>query len=69
MEKLTIVDETNELQFEDDEEEQTQAHELPDYACKYCGLHDPVCHRRLCCKHFTVVSDDDTVPFGQMSFS
>jgi regulator of nonsense transcripts 1 len=42
VEKLTIVDETNELQFEDDEEEQTQAHELPDYACKYCGLHDPV---------------------------
>ena len=42
VENLTIVDESHELQFEDDDEEQTQSHVLPEYACKYCGLHDPV---------------------------
>ena len=42
VENLTIVDESHELQFEDDDEEQAQSHVLPDYACKYCGLHDPV---------------------------
>ena len=51
VENLTIVDESHELQFEDDDDEQTQAHELPDYACKYCGLHDPVIQKFIWLKY------------------
>lgn len=31
-----------ELQFEEDDEE-FYSKELPDYACKYCGIHEPNC--------------------------
>ena len=40
----------DDLQFEDDEEEEDGTstigggvQELPDYACRYCGIHDPAC--------------------------
>ena len=40
----------DDLQFEDDEEEEDGTstigggvQELPDFACKYCGIHDPAC--------------------------
>ncbi|KAF5290885.1 hypothetical protein FQA39_LY14565 [Lamprigera yunnana] len=32
-----------ELQFEEDDEEFYNSKELPDYACKYCGIHEPNC--------------------------
>lgn len=32
-----------ELQFEEDDEEFFNSKELPDYACKYCGIHEPNC--------------------------
>lgn len=33
-----------ELNFEDDEEENVEyGKELPPFACKYCGIHDPAC--------------------------
>ncbi|XP_022243255.1 regulator of nonsense transcripts 1-like isoform X3 [Limulus polyphemus] len=32
-----------ELTFEEDEEDQYYAKDLPDHACKYCGIHDPGC--------------------------
>ncbi|KAG5892658.1 hypothetical protein JTB14_025452 [Gonioctena quinquepunctata] len=33
-----------ELQFEEDDEEgYFNGKELPDYACKYCGIHEPNC--------------------------
>ena len=31
------------LQFEEDDEEFYNSKELPDYACKYCGIHEPNC--------------------------
>ena len=40
----------DDLQFEDDEEEEDGTstigggvQELPDFACRYCGIHDPAC--------------------------
>lgn len=32
-----------ELQFEEEDEELFNGRELPDYACKYCGIHEPNC--------------------------
>lgn len=32
-----------ELQFEEDEEEAYYTKDLPEFACKYCGIHDPSC--------------------------
>ncbi|XP_017776059.1 PREDICTED: regulator of nonsense transcripts 1 homolog [Nicrophorus vespilloides] len=32
-----------ELQFEEEDEEFYNSKELPDYACKYCGIHEPNC--------------------------
>ncbi|KAH9376504.1 hypothetical protein HPB48_006589 [Haemaphysalis longicornis] len=32
-----------ELTFEEDEEDQYYAKDLPEHACKYCGIHDPGC--------------------------
>ncbi|XP_064459789.1 regulator of nonsense transcripts 1-like [Ornithodoros turicata] len=32
-----------ELTFEEDEEDQFYTKDLPEYACKYCGIHDPGC--------------------------
>lgn len=32
-----------ELTFEEDEEDQYYSKDLPDHACKYCGIHDPGC--------------------------
>ncbi|RWS29734.1 regulator of nonsense transcripts 1-like protein [Leptotrombidium deliense] len=32
-----------ELNFEEDDEDQYYNKDLPDHACKYCGIHDPSC--------------------------
>ena len=32
-----------ELTFEEEDEEQTFAKDLPEHACRYCGIHDPGC--------------------------
>lgn len=40
-----------ELQFEEEDEEYFNSKELPDYACKYCGIHEPNCVVMCnCCK-------------------
>ncbi|KAL3278282.1 hypothetical protein HHI36_013616 [Cryptolaemus montrouzieri] len=40
-----------ELQFEEEDEEFYNSKELPDYACKYCGIHEPNCVVMCnCCK-------------------
>ncbi|UYV80578.1 UPF1 [Cordylochernes scorpioides] len=33
----------SELTFEEDEEDQYYTKDLPEHACKYCGIHDPCC--------------------------
>lgn len=50
-----IMNTFGELNFEDDEEENVDiAKELPSYACKYCGIHDPntVVQCNICKKWF-----------------
>lgn len=39
----TVTQALGELQFEEDDEEFYNSKELPDYACKYCGIHEPNC--------------------------
>lgn len=40
--KITGVTNTiAELQFEEEDEALYGSKELPDHACKYCGIHDP----------------------------
>lgn len=39
----TVTQVLGELQFEEDDEEFYNSKELPDYACKYCGIHEPNC--------------------------
>jgi regulator of nonsense transcripts 1 len=43
-----------ELNFEEDEEDQYYNKDLPEHACKYCGIHDPSCviQCNLCKKWF-----------------
>lgn len=40
---ITTTQGLGELTFEEDEEDQYYTKDLPDHACKYCGIHDPSC--------------------------
>ncbi|XP_050293882.1 regulator of nonsense transcripts 1 [Anthonomus grandis grandis] len=39
----TTTQALGELQFEEEDEEFYNSKELPDFACKYCGIHEPNC--------------------------
>lgn len=40
---VTTTQILGELQFEEEDEEFYNNRELPDFACKYCGIHEPHC--------------------------
>lgn len=39
----SVTQALGELQFEEEDEEFYNSKELPDFACKYCGIHEPNC--------------------------
>ena len=43
MEGVNITDDEVEEEGEEKEEEEEDVSDLPEYACSYCGIHDPAC--------------------------
>lgn len=49
-----VTEELAELQFEEEEDDDPSNKDLPEWACRYCGLHDTktVVHCNICNKWF-----------------
>ena len=37
----SVIQNLNDLQFEEEEESECYSKDLPSHACNYCGIHDP----------------------------